>query len=118
MVTHSLALTVLNDALACRSHDVYIGPGIEEAQHLASLEADLRSHLCEPFPVRAKVKPPAFPFAAVDEEIEGFCIAHRSGGYWLVYQPEAARFLAFWGTESTTLGAHGVYGSPLYCWSA
>ena len=118
MLTHSLALAALNDALASGSRGIYVGPGIEESQHLANLESDLRSHFCEPFSVKARVEPPGFPFAAVGEELEGFCIAHRSSGYWLVYQPEESRFLAFWGTEKANLGAHGIYGSPLYCWSA
>jgi hypothetical protein len=35
-----------------------------------------------------------------------------------VYQPSENRFLCFWGTSPESLGAHGVVGNPLYCWSA
>jgi hypothetical protein len=35
-----------------------------------------------------------------------------------VYQPESDCFYCFWGTDLAALGAHGVFGSPLYCWSA
>lgn len=61
--------------------------------------------------------PPGFPRTAVGSSISGQCVAHNAG-YWLVYQPEQDRFYCFWGTDRNNLGAHGVFGSPLYCWSA
>jgi hypothetical protein len=81
------------------------------------VEADLRAHLCEPFEVSAGVQPPGFPFADVGEQLVGVCVARREG-YWLVCQPAEQRFLCFWGESVSNLGAHGVYGHPLYCWSA
>jgi hypothetical protein len=35
-----------------------------------------------------------------------------------VYQRAQDRFYCFWGESPSNLGAHGVSGSPLYCWSA
>lgn len=97
--------------------DVYVNEGVDEASYLASLEQDLRANLCEPFVVSAIVRKPAFPFASDGDVISGYCVAHARG-YWLVFQPDSQRFLCFWGESAANLGAHGVFGSPLYCWSA
>jgi hypothetical protein len=110
------ALTKLEEAIP-RCDDVFVNRGVDEATYLASLAADIRAHLCEPFAVDAKVVEPGFPFANVGQTIQGFCIAQRSG-YWLVYQPKESRFLCFRGESASSLGAAGVFGSPLYCWSA
>ena len=118
MLSRTQALDLLNSALVDGHGDVYINAGIDEAQYIAGLEANLRAHLCEPYPVSAEVMAPAFPFAKVGQRISGTCIAEHAQGYRLVYQEEDKRFLCFWGTERSDLGAHGVYGSPLYCWSA
>jgi hypothetical protein len=80
-------------------------------------EQHLLARLCEPFEVSAKVMPPAFPFSKAGDSLLGFCIAHDEG-YWLVYQPDERRFLCFWGESKHALGAHGVFGGPLYCWTA
>ena len=61
--------------------------------------------------------PPGFPGARVGSVISGQCVAHRAG-YWLVYQSEHDCFYCFWGSDSSNLGAHGVFGQPLYCWPA
>jgi hypothetical protein len=118
MLSRTEALALLNAALAKGHEDVYINAGVDEDKYIAGIEANLRAHLCEPYQVSAEVMEPGFPFAEVGESISGTCIAEHAQGYWLVYQEERNRFLCFWGTERNALGAHGVYGSPLYCWSA
>ena len=97
--------------------DVFINQSADAHAYLAGLTANLRAHICEPFPVSAIVMPPEFPDIALGSTISGMCLAHRDG-YWLVYQPENDRFYCFWGAAPSNLGAHGVIGSPLYCWSA
>ena len=97
--------------------DVYVGQNEDRASQLGTLATDLRNNLCDPFLVEAQVMPPGFPFASVGQLLKGYCVAHRKG-YWLVYQPAEDRFLCFWGQSTAHLGAHGVFGSPLYCWSA
>lgn len=97
--------------------DVYVNAGIDEHVYFAELADDIRRHACQPFEVSAVVMPPGFPDASVGSIISGQCVAHNAG-YWLVYQPEQDRFYCFWGTDPSHLGAHGVFGSPLYCWSA
>jgi hypothetical protein len=99
------------------SDDVFIGDAVDRSVRLAELADDIRSHTCEPFLVEAEVMAPGFPFAKVGEHLSGYCIAFANG-YWLVYQPNADRFLCFWGESPAALGAHGVLGSPLSCWSA
>ena len=96
---------------------VYVNQGVNETDYYLGLAASIREHLCEPFQVSAKVMPPGFPDREVGDVVTGFCLA-RHAGYWLVFSPAQARFYCFWGTDAANLGAHGVYGSPLYCWSA
>lgn len=96
---------------------VYIGSGVDADTYLTGLASDVRAHICSPFQVSATVMPPGFPGAEVGSVISGQCVAHRAG-YWLVYQPEHDCFYCFWGSDSSNLGAHGVFGQPLYCWSA
>lgn len=67
--------------------------------------------------VQAEVVAPGFPFAAPGSTLSALCIAKKPG-YWLAYQPSEDRFLCFWGDDEARLGAHGVFGNPLYCWSA
>lgn len=111
-----LAIEKLERALSDPT-GVYIGPGVDADTYLAGLASDVRAHICPPFPVSATVMPPGFPDAQVGSVISGQCVAHRVG-YWLVYQPEHDYFYCFWGSDSSNLGAHGVFGQPLYCWSA
>lgn len=96
---------------------VYIGAGVDPDVHLADLAAEIRAHTCRPFPLSATVMSPGFADAHVGSLISGLCVAHKAG-YWLVYQPEQDRFYCFWGESQSNLGAHGVSGQPLYCWSA
>jgi hypothetical protein len=97
--------------------DVFIGRDIDAEEYLSGLANDLRAHVCAPFAISAKVMAPGFPGMAIGDIISGQCVAHRLG-YWLVYQPELDRFTCFWGESQSNLGARGVFGSPLYCWSA
>lgn len=97
--------------------DVYIVQGTDAERYVADLITDIRAHICEPFPVSATVMEPGFPDADPGSTVSGLCIAHDAG-YWLVYSPEQDRFYCFWGHNPQTLGAHGVFGSPLGCWSA
>lgn len=96
---------------------VYVQEGADEVAYIASLAQSIRDCLCEPFLVSAKVMPPGFYEHADNEILSGYCIAHRAG-YWLVYHPQLDRFYCFWGQDTSNLGAHGIAGSPLYCWSA
>jgi len=118
MLSREQALAVLNSALAEGHGDVYVNPLADEGQFIAGLEANLRAHVCEPYQVSAEVMAPGFPFAELGQNISGTCLAERPKGYWLVYEEEEKRFYCFWGNKKTDLGAFGVYGSPLYCWSA
>ena len=118
MLSRSDALAVLDAALSAGSNDVYINAGVDESEYLQGLEASIREHLCDPYEVSARVEPPGFPFAEVGQSLVGTCIAKHPQGYWLVYQESEERFLCFWGKDKTQLGAFGVFGSPLYCWSA
>ena len=113
MLSREEASAVLHAALSDESTGRVVPPNTDPC----ATEADLLAHLCQPFEVRANVMAPGFPFASAGEILSGLCIAH-SEGYWLVYQPEANRFLCFWGSSLESLGAHGVYGGPLYCWAA
>lgn len=106
------------EAALSDTSDVYVNEGVDEQSYFAELADSIRRHLCEPFPITAKVMPPGFTDAKVGETISGLCIAHRPSGYWLVYQPEKDRFYCFWGIDREHLGAHGVFGSPLACWSS
>ena len=96
---------------------VYVGAGVDPDAYLAGLAADIRANICTPFELAAVVMPPGFADAPVGTQISGQCVAHKAG-YWLVYQPEQDRFCCFWGEIRSNLGAHGVSGQPLYCWSA
>lgn len=99
------------------SADVYVAADVDEGLYLKGLSDDIIKNRCEPFLLRAVVKEPGFPDLKEGEVIEGWCVARRSG-YWLVYRPEDDSFYCFWGCDCSDLGAHGVYGAPLYCWSA
>lgn len=97
--------------------DVYIVQGTDAEIYIAGLVSDIRTHMCEPFPVRATVMEQGFADAAPGSMVSGWCVAHHAG-YWLVYSTEQDRFYCFWGHNPDNLGAHGVFGSPLSCWSA
>jgi hypothetical protein len=96
---------------------VYVSTGVDAAKYFDELRDDVRRHQCEPYQVVAKVMPPGFPDMEVGADLSGLCVAKRDG-YWLVYGPEKDTFYCFWGADERNLGAHGVFGSPLYCWSA
>lgn len=96
---------------------VYVNAGVDAEAYYGGLRSSIRESLCDPFLVNAKVMPPGFEGHDEGAELAGYCLAHKAG-YWLVYRPEDAAFYCFWGATASTLGAHGVTGSPLYCWSA
>lgn len=96
---------------------VYINEGVERTSYLRNLAEEVRNNRCEPFVITATVMSPGIPGFLEGTKIEGFCVAERAG-HWLVYRPDDDLFYAFWGTNKDDLGAHGVFGSPLYCWSA
>ena len=99
------------------ANDVYVGAQQNDEEYLAALRSDIRTHICEPFQLSAVVMEPGFPDVPVGSVVTGQCVAFHEGD-WLVYESEKDRFLCFWGSDKNNLGAHGVYGSPLYCWSA
>ena len=109
-------LAKLEIALADTS-GVYVNSGVNAESYYSGLALSIREHMCSPFPLTATVMPSGFPDASEGSVISGQCVAHNAG-YWLVYQPEQDRFCCFWGRDQSNLGAHGVFGSPLYCWSA
>ena len=117
MLVRDSPLTKLEAALTYTC-GVYVNTGVDAQAYFSGLAADIRAHACSPFPLAATVMPPGFPDAAVGTSISGQCVAHNSSGHWLVYQPDKDQFYCFWGTDRGNLGAHGVFGSPLYCWSA
>lgn len=96
---------------------VYVGDGVDRDLYLHGLKEDILNHQCDPFELSAIAMSPGFPDVADGDTITGWCVAKKNG-YWLVYQPDQDRFYCFWGDDPGNLGAHGVYGSPLYCWSA
>lgn len=106
----------LKEALSDTS-DVYVNDGVDEERYFEGLRASIRRHMCEPFQVSAEVMEPGFDDVALGDSITGLCVAHNDGE-WLVYQPEQDTFYCFWGPDAEQLGARGVIGSPLYCWSA
>jgi len=97
---------------------VYVNAGVDAATYYAALAADIRQNMHEPFLVHATVMAPGFPDSNIGDRLTGFCVAHSKGGYWLVYQPGQDTFYCFWGADQSNLGARGVSGGPLYCWSA
>ena len=105
------------EAALSDTSDVYVNSSVDTESYFADLAASIRKNVCEPFPVRARVMEPGFPDLAIGDVISGQCVAHQAG-YWLVYEPGQDRFYCFWGESSSNLGARGVFGSPLYCWSA
>lgn len=107
----------LLDARLSETDDVYVPDGVGSTQYFDALRASIRGHLCEPELIVATVTSPGFPDVVEGSVIEGWCVAKQEG-YWLVYQPENSRFCCFWGTERKHLTAPGIFGSPLYCWSA
>jgi len=106
------------EAALADTADVYVNDGIDAAAWFRQLADDIRAHVCQPFEVTAIIEPPGFPDAAVGSMISGSSVARNPAGLWLVYQPAQDRFYGCWGARATRLGAHGVCGSPLYCWSA
>lgn len=96
---------------------VYVNDGVDETTYFADLAESIRENECDPYLISAVVTAPGFPHLSVGEQIDGYCLA-RSNGYWLVYRPQDDLFYAFWGKSEDSLGAPGVSGSPLYCWSA
>ncbi len=112
----SSSSTKLDEALA-ETSDVFVGSGTDPARYFSDLAADIRANICDPFAIHATVVEPGFPDTEIGSTISGECVAHKDG-YWLVYQPDQDRFYCFWGSDPANLGAHGVSGSPLYCWSA
>ena len=105
------------EAALSDTSDVYVSDDADAESYFADLAADIRRHKCPPFQVSAVVLPPGFPDMPAGSSITGWCLAQRDG-YWLTYRPEDDRFYCFWGSRRDALGAHGVMGSPLYCWSA
>jgi len=97
--------------------NVYVPPDVDEATYFSELAQDIRNHTCEPFEVSATVMPPGFPDIPLGRTISGECVAQHDG-YWLIYSPEKDTFFCFWGEDEKHLGARGIFGSPLYCWSA
>ena len=96
---------------------VYVNAGVDAEAHYSGLRTSISKCLCDPFLVTARVMPPGFDGRDEGTEVAGYCLAHKAG-YWLVYRPEDAAFYYSWGATPSALGAHGVTGSPLYCWSA
>jgi len=96
---------------------VYIPPGTDKDLYFSEPREDIISHKCDPFPISAKVSPPAFPDIEAGNKIDGVCVAHKDG-YWLAYNSEKDIFFCFWGSDAEHLSAPGIFGSPLYCWTA
>jgi hypothetical protein len=96
---------------------VYVHDPIDPVVYFSELAEDIKRNACEPFQLSATAVAPGFPHISDGVRISGFCVA-KSDGYWLVYRPEDDTFYAFWGLDIENLGAPGIFGPPLYCWSA
>lgn len=96
---------------------VYVNEGVDAESYFQEIADDIRRNECEPFELDAIVEQPGFPHLKLGERVSGMCVAHKPG-YWLVYRSEDKNFYMFWGEEENNLGSPGVFGSPLYCWSA
>lgn len=97
--------------------DMFIGKDKNEREYIENAIQSIRKAKCVPFLLRARVVEPGFPDKAIGDTIEGYCVSHKEG-YWLVYEPREKTFYCFWGTSTDNLGAHGVFGNALYCWTA
>jgi hypothetical protein len=109
-----------SEALEARITDgtgVYVNAGVDPRLYSSELAEEIRRHECDPFELSAVVMAPGLPGFSEGDVITGFCVA-KSDGRWLVYRPQEDEFYAFWGLHQDDLGAHGVFGNPLYCWSA
>ena len=105
------------EAALADSSEVFMPKGVDSAAYVAGIADSVRKHRCAPFPLAAVATEPGFPDLPVGETISGTCVAHHQGR-WLVYDDSRDRFLCFWGTDQRHLGAPGIFGTPLYCWSA
>lgn len=97
--------------------DVFVSRHQNREEYLVGLETGLRDSLCHPFELSAKVTEPGLEGLKEGSLVSGMCIA-ASNGYWLVYSPDRDTFLIFWGMQKDMLGAPGIEGSPLACWSS
>lgn len=97
--------------------DVFVSKHQNTSAYLTDLETGLRASMCAPFKISARVTEAGFEGVDLGDTISGTCIA-EANGYWLVYQPEWDSFVVFWGTQKDHLGAPGIEGSPLACWSS
>jgi hypothetical protein len=97
--------------------DVFVSRHENRVEYLRRLEEGLRKSLCEPFELRAQVTEIGINGFAVGDRITGTCVA-EANGYWLAYFADHDNFVIFWGADKEDLGAPGIEGSPLACWSA
>lgn len=94
---------------------VIVPKGKDEEEYFEELRSSIREHAAAPDLVSATVKEPGFKHRALGSIISGYLLA-KSGGYWLVFEPDESEYYCFWGTDPNELGAYGVFGNPLYCW--
>ncbi|MCL9983282.1 MAG: hypothetical protein NBV60_09010 [Erythrobacter sp.] len=100
-----------------QTDDVFVSRHLNREEYLVRLESSLRDSLCDPFELSAMVTEPGFEGLEEGSLVSGTCIA-ETNGYWLVYSQKRDTFLIFWGMQKGNLGAPGIEGSPLACWSA
>jgi hypothetical protein len=105
------------EAALSETSDVFVPSGTDAVSYIKGLVESIRQHACDPMLLSATVTEPGFQDLAVGSRISGLCVAH-SNGYWLVYEELRDRFLCFWGSDPSQLGAPGIAGSPAHCWSA
>lgn len=96
---------------------IIVPKGEDEAAYFDEIRSDIKMHATTADLVAATVVEPGFKNRDIGSKISGYLLA-RNDGYWLIYVPEENEYYCFWGTASDNLGAHGVYGNPLYCWWA
>jgi hypothetical protein len=94
---------------------IIVPRGKDEARYFESLRSSIRSHATAAEKVSATVVEPGFRHRQLGSRITGYLLA-RSGGYWLVFEPDEGEYYCFWGPDADSLGAYGVCGNPLYCW--
>jgi hypothetical protein len=96
---------------------IIVPRGEVEAVYFEKLRASVRAHATAPDLVSATVVEPGFKHRPLGSTVRGYLLA-KTEGYWLVFEPDEGEYYCFWGTDPANLGAFGVCGNPLYCWSA
>ena len=99
---------------------VIVPRGLDAQVYFEQLRASIRECATEAKRVSAVVVEPGFRHRPLGSTITGHLLASSAEagrvGYWLVYEEDEDQYYCFWGSDVSSLGAHGVAGNPIYCW--